>query len=294
MLAITENINPDTYEIDLQSGAEIARLINAEDKKVALAVEKILPQIGAAIDVIAEKLRRGGRLAYFGSGTSGRIGILDASEMPPTYGVCGDMIQAYISGGEKAVRYAVENAEDSAEFAAADLADFAPTSDDAVVAISASGNPQYTLEVLRLARQKGVTTIAVTSNPDAKFKPYADIFLCAVVGPEAVAGSSRMKAGTAQKMIVNMLTTGAMIRIGKTYHNYMVDLQIHNEKLRERAVRYVCDICGVAAPQAEKVLDAAGNVKTACVMIVNQCDKAEAEKLLAQNDGILRRILEDK
>jgi N-acetylmuramic acid 6-phosphate etherase len=294
MLAITENINPDTYEIDLQSGAEIARLINAEDKKVALAVEKILPQIGAAIDVIAEKLRRGGRLAYFGSGTSGRIGILDASEMPPTYGVRGDMIQAYISGGEKAVRYAVENAEDSADFAAEDVADFAPTANDVVVAISASGNPQYTLEVLRLARQRNVTTIAITSNPEAKFKPFADIFLCAEVGPEAISGSSRMKAGTAQKMIVNMLSTCAMIRIGKTYHNYMVDLQIHNDKLRERAVRYECEICDVEPARAAEVLQEAQNVKTACVMIFKQCDKAQAEKLLAQDEGILRRILEDK
>lgn len=294
MPAITENINPDTYEIDLQNGKQIARLINNEDKKVALAIEKILPQIGKAIEQIATKLRSGGRLVYFGSGTSGRIGILDASEMPPTYGVEADMVQAYISGGEKAVRYAVENAEDNAEFAAADLNDFAPTPDDVVVAISASGNPQYTLEVLRLARQKGATTIAITSNPEAKFKPYADIFLCAEVGPEVIAGSSRMKAGTAQKMIVNMLTTGAMIRIGKTYHNYMVDLQIHNAKLRERAVRYVCEICRVEAETAQKTLEIADNVKVACVMIAKQCDKAQAEAILAQNEGILRRILEEK
>lgn len=294
MTIITENINPNTREIDLQRGAEIARLINAEDQKVAAAVAKILPQIGTAIDVIAEKLRNGGRLAYFGSGTSGRIGILDASEMPPTYSVRSDMVQAYISGGEKAVRYAVENAEDSTDFAAEDVADFAPTANDVVVAISASGNPQYTLEVLRLARQKNVTTIAITSNPEAKFKPYADIFLCAEVGPEAISGSSRMKAGTAQKMIVNMLSTGAMIRIGKTYHNYMVDLQIHNDKLRERAVRYVCEICDVEPARAAEVLQEAQNVKTACVMIFKQCDKAQAEKLLAQNEGILRRILEDK
>ncbi len=294
MMTVTENINPNTSEIDLQNGAEIARLINAEDKKVAAAVEQILPQIGAAIDMIAEKLRTGGRMAYFGSGTSGRIGILDASEMPPTYGVRDDIIKAYISGGEKAVRYAVENAEDSADFAAEDLADFAPTPNDTVVAISASGNPQYTLEVLRLARQKGSATIAITSNPEAKFKPFADIFLCAEVGPEAISGSSRMKAGTAQKMIVNMLSTGAMVRIGKTYHNYMVDLQIHNTKLRERAVRYVSEICGVDKTVAAEVLQTAQNVKTACVMLAKKCDKAQAEKLLVQNEGILRRILEDK
>ncbi len=291
MTAITENINPSTIDIDLQNGIEIARLINDEDKKVAFAVEKILPEIGKAIDLIAAKLRCGGRMAYFGSGTSGRIGILDASEMPPTYGVPDDMIQGYISGGEKAVRYAVENAEDSAEFACEDIATFNPTNKDVVVAISASGNPQYTVKVLELARQKGVTAIAITSNPEAKFKPYADIFLCAEVGPEAVSGSSRMKSGTAQKMIVNMLTTGAMIRIGKTYKNYMVDVQIHNAKLRERAIRYICEITDTDIATAETVLQKAGNVKTACVMLIKNCNKVEAEKLLAQNDGILRRVL---
>ncbi len=291
MTAITENTNPATIDIDLQSGVEIARLINNEDKKVAVAITAILPQIGQAIDLIAEKLRRGGRMAYFGSGTSGRIGILDASEMPPTYGVPGDMIQGYISGGEKAVRLAVENAEDSDEFACEDFAAFNPTPKDVVVAVSASGNPQYTVKVLELARQKGVTAIAITSNPEAKFKPYADIFLCAEVGPEAVSGSSRMKSGTAQKMIANMLTTGAMIRIGKTYKNYMVDVQIHNAKLRERAIRYVCEITGADVATAEAVLNEAGNVKTACVMLIRGCNKEDAEKLLAQNEGILRRVL---
>ena len=291
MAAITENINPNTIDIDLQNGIEIARLINNEDKKVAVAIEEILPQIGQAIDLIAEKLRRGGRMAYFGSGTSGRIGILDASEMPPTYGVPGDMIQGYISGGEKAVRYAVENAEDSDEFACEDFAAFNPTDKDVVVAISASGNPQYTVKVLELARQKGVATIAITSNPEAKFRTFADIFLCAEVGPEAVSGSSRMKSGTAQKMIANMLTTGAMIRIGKTYKNYMVDVQIHNAKLRERAIRYVCEITGADIATAEAVLQKAGNVKIACVMLTKACNKEDAEKLLAQNEGILRRVL---
>ena len=291
MTAITENMNPATTDIDLQKGAKIAQLINDEDKKVASAIEAILPEIGMAIDLIAERLRNGGRMAYFGSGTSGRIGILDASEMPPTYGVPGDMIQGYISGGEAAVRYAVENAEDLEEYAADDIATFNPPAADVVVAISASGNPQYTVKVLELARQKKALTIAITSNPEAKFKPYADIFLCAMVGPEAVSGSSRMKSGTAQKMIVNMLSTGAMIRLGKTYKNYMVDVQIHNDKLRERARRYVCEITGVSADIAEEVLEVAGNVKTACVMIAKKCDKKTAEALLAQNEGILRRVL---
>jgi len=291
MTAITENINPDTMDIDLQNGVEIARLINNEDKKIALAVEKILPQIGKAIDLIADRLRKGGRMAYFGSGTSGRIGILDASEMPPTYGVSEDMIQGYISGGEKAVRYAVENAEDSTDFALDDITKFNPSVKDVVVAISASGNPYYTVKVLELAKEKNALTIAVTSNPEAAFKPYADIFLCTAVGPEAVSGSSRMKSGTAQKMVVNMLSTGAMIRIGKTYCNYMVDLQIHNQKLRQRAVRYVCDIAKVDSLIAEQTLKVAGNVKTACVMLIKKCDKSQAEEMLRQNEGILRRII---
>lgn len=293
-MIITENINPATYEIDLQDGAEIARLINNEDKKVTAAIEKILPDIGKAIDLVAQKLQKGGRMAYFGSGTSGRIGILDASEMPPTYGVSPDMVQAYISGGEKAVRFAVENAEDNAEFAIKDYAAFNPQKNDVVVAISASGNPQYTLKILELAHNSGIKTIAITSNPQAAFKNYADIFLCTLVGPEVITGSSRMKSGTAQKMLVNMISTGAMIRIGKTYHNYMVDLQIHNQKLYQRAVRYVCEITGVNEENAENVLQKAKNVKTACVMIAKNCNKAQAEELLRQNGGILRRILEGK
>lgn len=291
MPIITEKINPATVDIDLADGAEIARLINNEDKKVALAIEKILPQIGLAIDQIALKLQKGGRMAYFGSGTSGRIGILDASEMPPTFGVAPDLIQGYISGGEKAIRFSVESAEDNAQLAEEDFADFKAQANDVVVAISASGNPQYAVRILELARQKNVLTIAVTSNPEAKFKSFADIFLCADVGPEAVSGSSRMKSGTAQKMILNMLSTGAMIKMGKTYKNYMVDVQIHNQKLHQRAVRYVCEITGASAEKAEEILNIAGNVKVACVMIAKNCNASEAHRILAENSGILRRVL---
>lgn len=293
MTIITESINLNTFDIDLQNGAEIAKMINAEDKKVALSVEKILPQIGLAIDSIAEKLRFGGKMAYFGSGTSGRLGVLDASEMPPTFGVSPELIKAYISGGNQALRFAVENAEDSEELAVIDFAAFNPQKNDIVVAISASGNPQYTLKILQLAHERKILTIAITSNPEAEFKPYADIFLCAEVGPEAISGSSRMKAGTAQKMILNMLSTGAMIRLGKTYHNYMIDLQLHNRKLYERAIRYVCEICKVEPEVAQKYLNMAKNVKTACVMILKHCDKSAAEQLLQQKGGILRQIISD-
>ena len=291
MLSITEQSNPDTVDIDIKNGAEIAKLINDEDKKVAEAVAKVLPKIGTAIDKIADSLKTGGRMAYFGSGTSGRLGILDASEMPPTYGISPDIIQAYISGGEKAIRHAVENAEDSSELAVADMRQFNPQKGDVVVAISASGNPRYGLKVLELARQAGCLTIAVTSNPEAKFKDFADIFINPILGAEAVTGSSRMKSGTAQKMILNMLSSGAMIKLGKTYHNYMIDLEVTNLKLQQRAVRFVREICSVDEKTAAEVLTEAKNVKTACVMIKKSCTKEQAKKLLAENGGILRKVI---
>ena len=291
MLSITESANPATADIDLKNGAEIAKLINDEDKKVAEAVSAVLPQIGEAIDKIADSLRCGGRMAYFGSGTSGRLGILDASEMPPTYGISPELIQAYISGGEKAIRQAVENAEDSADLAVADMQKFNPQKGDVVVAVSASGNPQYGLTVLELARQKGCLTIAVTSNPEAKFKQFADIFINPILGAEAVTGSSRMKSGTAQKMILNMLSSGAMIKLGKTYHNYMIDLEITNKKLQQRAVRFVREICGADEKTAAEVLAKAKNVKTACVMLKKNCSKEQAQKLLEETGGILRKVI---
>lgn len=291
MLSITEQSNPDTVDIDIKNGAEIAKLINDEDKKVAEAVTKVLPQIGEAIDKIADSLKTGGRMAYFGSGTSGRLGILDASEMPPTYGISPDIIQAYISGGEKAIRHAVENAEDSSELAVADMRQFNPQKGDVVVAISASGNPRYGLKVLELAQQAGCLTIAVTSNPEAKFKEFADIFINPILGAEAVTGSSRMKSGTAQKMILNMLSSGAMIKLGKTYHNYMIDLEVTNLKLQQRAVRFVREICNVDEKTAAAVLTKTKNVKTACVMIKKSCTKEKAQKLLAENGGILRKVI---
>ena len=291
MLAITEKSNQDTQDIDLKNGLEIAKLINAEDKKVAEAVSKVLPEIGKAIDKVADSLKNGGKMAYFGSGTSGRLGILDASEMPPTFGVPENLIQAYISGGEKAIRYAVENAEDSEVLAREDFNKFNPRAGDVVVVVSASGNPQYGVKVLELAREKGCLTIAVTSNPEAKFRAFADIFINPILGAEAITGSSRMKSGTAQKMILNMISTGAMVKLGKTYHNYMIDLEVTNVKLQQRAVRFVCEICGVDAAVAQNVLKVAQNVKTACVMLKKNCPKETAQKLLAENEGILRKII---
>lgn len=291
MLAITEKSNQNTLDIDLKNGLEIAKLINDEDKKVAEAVAKVLPEIGQTIDKVADSLKNGGKMAYFGSGTSGRLGILDASEMPPTFGVPEDLIQAYISGGEKAIRYAVENAEDSEILAQEDFNKFNPRAGDVVIVVSASGNPQYGVKVLELARKKGCLAVAVTSNPEAKFKAFADIFINPILGAEAITGSSRMKSGTAQKMILNMISTGAMIKLGKTYHNYMIDLEVTNVKLQQRAVRFVCEICGVDEAAAQNALKTAQNVKTACVMLKKNCSKETAQKLLAENDGILRRII---
>lgn len=291
MLSVTEKHNPDTVDIDLQNGENIARMINNEDKKVALAVEKELSKIGLAIDEITERVKKGGKIGYFGAGTSGRICILDASEMPPTYSADKDLFQAFIAGREKAIRESVENSEDSIEMARLDMADFHVFAKDTVIAVSASGNPRYVVEVLRMAKYKKALTIAVSSNPDAKMKEYADIFICPIVGPEAVTGSSRMKAGTAQKMVLNMISTGVMIKTGKTYKNYMIDLSVSNEKLRARALRFIKEITGVEGEKAESALAEAQSVKIACVMLSKNVSKTEAEKLLVEAGGILRKII---
>ncbi len=291
-LALTEKRNPETINIDLMDSYQIARTLNHEDQKVALAVEKTLPQIGEAIEAIAQAFKRGGRLAYFGAGTSGRLGVLDASECWPTFGVEHGMVNGYIAGGDRALRYSVENSEDSAELGLQDLASFAPTPDDVVVGISANGGPRYVLAVLEQAQKCGSKTIGISSNPEAKLQKFSDIFINPIVGEEPIAGSSRMKSGTAQKMILNMLSTGAMIRIGKTYQNYMIDVRMMNEKLVERGCRIVADIAQVSVEEAAKYLEAGGqSVKTACVMAVKKISREEAEKKLAETGGILRRVI---
>ena len=291
-LALTEKRNPETINIDLMDSYQIARTLNHEDQKVALAVEKTLPQIGEAIEAIAQAFKRGGRLAYFGAGTRGRLGVLDASECWPTFGVEHGMVNGYIAGGDRALRYSVENSEDSAELGLQDLASFAPTPDDVVVGISANGGPRYVLAVLEQAQKCGSKTIGISSNPEAKLQKFSDIFINPIVGEEPIAGSSRMKSGTAQKMILNMLSTGAMIRIGKTYQNYMIDVRMMNEKLVERGCRIVADIAQVSVEEAAKYLEAGGqSVKTACVMAVKKISREEAEKKLAETGGILRRVI---
>ena len=291
-LALTEKRNPDTVNIDLMDSYQIAQAINNEDKKVAPAVETQLRPIGEAIEAIARAFLKGGRLAYFGAGTSGRLGVLDASECWPTFGVEHGMVCGYIAGGDRALRFSVENAEDNAELAEQDLTAFNPSPDDIIVGISAGGGPRYVLTVLEQARKKGCTTIGISSNPDALLQKFSDIFINPVVGEEVITGSSRMKSGTAQKMILNMLSTGAMIRIGKVYQNYMIDLRLVNAKLIDRGRRFVSEIAGVSYDEAAELLNAAGNnVKTACVMGSKKCDKPAAEKLLKANNGILRKII---
>ena len=291
-IALTERRNPLTTDIDLMDSYQIAQAINNEDKKVALAIEKVLPQIGKAIELIAQAFANGGRLAYFGAGTSGRLGVLDASECWPTFGVETGMVCGFIAGGDRALRFSIENSEDSAELALADLKTFAPSPRDIVVGISASGNPRYVLTILEKAQQLGCQTIGISSNPEAKLQKYSDIFINPVVGEEAITGSSRMKSGTAQKMVLNMLSSGSMIRIGKTYQNYMIDVRMVNEKLIDRGCRFVSEIAQISYEQAQKYLELSGmNVKTACVMAIKQCAKADAEQLLQQVGGILRKVI---
>lgn len=289
---LTEKRNPNTTNIDMMSADEIAKVLNEEDKKVALAVEKCVPEIAKAIELIAQSFLKGGRLAYFGAGTSGRLGVLDASECWPTFGVEHGMVNGFIAGGDEALRYSIENSEDSAELGLRDLDKFNPNKNDVVVGISASGAPKYVLALLEEAQKRGIKTIGISSNPEAVLQKYSDIFINPVVGQEPITGSSRMKSGTAQKMILNMLSTGAMIRIGKTYENLMVDGRMVNEKLIDRGTRIVAEIAKVSYDEASKFLvESNNNIKIACVMAIKKCSKDRAEKLLEQAKGILRKAI---
>lgn len=291
-IALTEKRNPDTVNIDLMDSCEIAKVLNNEDKKVALAIEKTLPEIGKAIELIAQAFLKGGRLAYFGAGTSGRLGVLDASECWPTFGVEHGMVCGFIAGGDRALRFSVENSEDNADFGLQDLASFNPAPNDVIVGISANGGPRYVLAVLEKARSLGCKTIGLSSNPEAKLKAFSDIFINPVVGEEPLTGSSRMKSGTSQKMVLNMLSTGAMIRIGKTYENYMIDVRMMNEKLVDRGTRIVSEIAKIPYEKASEYIEKSGKkVKTACVMAIKNVSKEEAEKLLAEAKGIIRKVI---
>lgn len=287
---ITEYRNENTKDIDLLSTIDIVRKINEEDKLVALAIEDEAPNIAKAIDIIAKQFLVGGKLYYYGAGTSGRLGILDASECPPTFGVPTDLVTGIIAGGEKAIRTAVEGAEDNFELGEKDAEIL--TKDDVCVVISASGNPKYLLGVLSQADKVNCRTIALTCNHKALILEDAGLGICVEVGPEVIAGSSRMKAGSVQKMVLNMLSTGAMIKIGKTYENFMIDLMPTNEKLKSRAIRIVSEIAGVNNSTAlQTLLESDWSVKTSIIMLKCKLNKNDAKELLRKNCGVLRRAL---
>jgi len=285
---VTEGRLEESMDIDRVSTLEMVRIINEQDKLVALAVEKELPNIARAIDVIADRLRAGGRLFYVGAGTSGRLGVLDASEIPPTYGAPLDLVQGVVAGGREAVFETREGAEDSREQGAVDIA-ARVRAGDVVVGIAASGRTPYTVGAVEEARRLGCVTIAVTNNPDSALAAAADIAIAPVVGPEVIMGSTRMKSGTAQKMVLNMLSTGAMIRLGKVYSNLMVDMQASNEKLRQRAVRMVMLAAGRDEETAARALaEAGGSVKQAIVALFAGVDSAAAKEALERAGGFVR------
>ena len=291
---ITENINKKTTNIDLCSSLEIVKLINDEDKQVAYAVEETLPEIAQAVDLISKQFLKSGRLLYFGAGTSGRLGVLDASECPPTFSTDKDMVQGFIAGGDIALREAVEGAEDNFDYGYRSAQEVA-SENDVIVTISASGNPKYLQGVLAYAREKGINTVGVTCNSKGFVAQNADIVICAEVDAEVIAGSSRLKAGTAQKMILNMLTTASMIKIGKTYKNLMIDLKPTNEKLKDRAIRIVATIADVSYGKAlEVLLDTDWEIKTSIVSIMKSVDKETARQELRKFGGVLRKVIREK
>ena len=290
----TEQRNSHSQHIDSVSTEDMLRIINDEDHKVADAVGAIIPDIAKAVDTIADRLRHGGRLFYMGSGTSGRLGILDAVECPPTYSTDPERIQGLIAGGYEAIFRAKEGAEDSPELGRQDLIAKNLTDDDVVVGLSASGRTPYVVGGLTYAASVGAATIAIDCSPHSAISACADIDLCAVVGPEVVTGSTRMKAGTAQKMIANMLSTGAMIRLGKVYGNLMVDVKSSNQKLEERARRIVMTATGCNRQEAVKALaESQGRAKTAIVMILLNLPAKEAKDRLAAAQGYVAAVLKE-
>lgn len=289
----TEQRNDASADIDSKSVLEIAGIINSEDKKVPFAVEKILPQIAALAGDIAAAFRKGGRLIYIGAGTSGRLGVLDASECPPTYGVPPEMVQGLIAGGREALTKSVESAEDRAEDGIADLQKINFSGNDVLVGITASGSAPYVLAALEYARELGAVTGAISCNRESKTFALVKHPLFADVGPEVVTGSTRMKSGTAQKLILNMLTTSSMILIGKVYRNLMVDLKPVNSKLVLRSLRLIRQICGCTPEEAEKNFALSGNnPKLAIVMTLLNVGRERAEELLKNADGHISRLIE--
>ncbi|STQ74912.1 N-acetylmuramic acid 6-phosphate etherase [Grimontia hollisae] len=292
---ITESRNPASTQIDTLPTLEMLEVINQQDQLVALAVAQTLPQIALAVDAIAVAFAQGGRLIYMGAGTSGRLGILDASECPPTYGSDPNMVIGLIAGGHQAILKAVENAEDNRELGKADLVDLELSSRDVVVGIAASGRTPYVIAGMEYAQSVGATVVSLACNPGCPMEAHADIIITPVVGPEVVTGSSRMKAGTAQKLVLNMLTTGAMIKSGKVFGNLMVDVEATNAKLIQRQTNIVVEATGVSVEEAEKALSVCNrHCKTAILMLLGGFDAEEAKHKLAQHQGFIRAALNDR
>ena len=291
----TEQRNENTMNIDTLSTLEMVKLINREDHRVAEAVSEVTDKIAQAVDVIAAHLSDGGRLIYCGAGTSGRLGILDAVECPPTYSTEPEMVQALMAGGYGAIFKAVEGAEDSRELGVEDMKGIRFCAKDVLVGIAASGRTPYVLGCMMYAKELGAPTIAVTCCPGSELDTFADIGIAPSPGPEVVTGSTRMKSGTAQKMVLNMLSTGAMIKLGKVYGNLMVDVKPSNEKLVRRCVTIVCSAAECAEEEATRALEQCGyRPKVAIVMILRNVDAHTARKLLDDAQGRIARVLESK
>lgn len=292
---VTEGRNSASADIDTLPTLEMLQVINREDQKVAFAVEKTLPQVAQAVDAIVLAFQTGGRLIYMGAGTSGRLGILDASECPPTYGSHPDLVVGLIAGGHQAILKAVENAEDNTELGQDDLKHLQLTDKDVVVGIAASGRTPYVLGGMAYAKSVGATVVAIACNPQCAMQRQADIAIIPVVGAEVVTGSSRMKAGTAQKLILNMLTSGAMIRSGKVFGNLMVDVEATNAKLIQRQNNIVVEATGCNSDQAEQALNACQrHCKTAILMILADMNAEQATQKLAKHNGFIRAALNDQ
>lgn len=290
----TETRNRSTMDLDMMSSIEIATAMNMEDEKVITAVRDALPQISEVIDICTKKLKEGGRIIYMGAGTSGRLGLLDAVECPPTFGVSSELVVGLIAGGSSAFIKAVEGAEDSKTLGVEDLKALNITSKDVVIGIAASGRTPYVIHGLKYAREVGCKTAVVVCNKDSEMAKYSDVAIELVVGPEVLTGSTRLKAGTSQKMALNMISTGSMVGIGKAYQNLMVDVMQTNEKLVSRAENIIIEATGTNRETAKKVLkESNGKVKTAIIMILLNCNYDEAEIRLEKAEGHVRYALKN-
>lgn len=288
----TEARNEATKKIDQVSTLEMVTLINQEDQKVAQAIEKVLPQIAAAIDAAAERFKKGGRLIYCGAGTSGRLGALDAIELTPTYSVSPERAFGILAGGEKAMYQAIEGAEDSKELAIEDLTQHQLTARDVVIAIAASGRTPYAVSAIEYGKKVGALTISVTCNNQSPMNQLAEIGIAPIVGPEVITGSTRMKAGSAQKMVLNMFSTGIMVKVGNIYQNLTVNVQPTNEKLIQRATNIIKEAAEIEESQAKEYLEAAQlEVAPAIVMAKAHVDFQKAKQLLAEHDGRISEVL---